>query len=84
MSISKTVKLPDGQKAVVLGSLGLQVDFTIPGDTTPYRTLTYPFSFVNIKQGTRDVTNMSTFRSQKMANRTLVIPVSQNIERIEK
>lgn len=75
MRVSKTFLLNDGQKAVYLGSLELQVKFTIPGENIVYQTLTYPFSFVNITQGTRACTNTATLKSKPMANKTLVVPV---------
>jgi hypothetical protein len=71
----KKFRLPDGRAAVYLGSLELQVKFTIPGDNIVYETLTYPFSFVNITQGTRACTNTATLKSKPMANKTLVVPV---------
>lgn len=49
-----------------LGKLGLQEQFRIPENNTIYKTITYPFSFVNHTVGTRECLNMTTLKAERL------------------
>lgn len=61
------------QKTVVLGILGLQEQFSIPGCDTNYKTIDYPPSFVNPTQGSRSCLNMGTLKAEILLCRSSVI-----------
>lgn len=70
--------LQNGQKVVALGSLGLQIKFTIPGKETVYTTLTYPRSFVNYEHGNRYCINESTLKAESIQCRKKVVLVDKS------
>jgi hypothetical protein len=65
---------------ITLGSLGLQVAFSLPGNETTYRTLTYPSRVANPQYGKRACIDLTTNKAVNLDCKQEVVLIIVNSE----